>query len=830
MGIRNKLVLCLLAVLFPLAAVGMFATHLVDRQIAERTSAALATTQRLEAARIEQSLKAYADHARLLASGVHMREFSTQLHNRRFPVVAADALNVKEPKIIGGRDGFSIIDPNTLWPLQELALALQRKAIMAGSSIVELRIVDHRGDILGETMDFSWLPTDEKLIERSMRSVQTYFGDAFVNPGNQKRLGMVSPIISADDLVVGALIMETRLNPLINMISSHESGGESIEAHIAQRTKDGDAQFITALRFDQNAAFNRVVRATTNSPVIQALDSPSSQVITALDYRSIESLLAFQTIKDTGWALIVKVDTAEIFAPAVKLRQWLWLATAASIGFVALIYLFFLVPIVSRLNKAAAAARQITNGHLSFRVIDHSNDEITELAYSINVLARDLEVDQKMRSEVEAKLRHQAMHDELTGLLNRKHSNQVIKQLSEEPGQEHSVFFLDLNGFKDVNDLYGHAAGDEVLVVVAHRLANQVSKGNTLARWGGDEFVVIMPNVSEQQAKEMALELRSVFDSPVDSREGQHNISCSFGIATSSKSKTLTEAIIDADALMYQQKKQQQFNRSKTGMVSRGLERAMLQNRTEMWFEPIISIDPHGNYMLKGAEAHIRVCNKEGVYLVPEEYLEHIEGSLVLHDLDLHTIKIALQTLRRWNTVCVVQNNFQLSITLSTNTINAPNFTQFLESQLNKAGVPAAQLQLEQAANYHNVTKSTVASLQALGVSVTLNGVGMEPDLLRHVPSYRPDSVVIGKPCTHDDVVLPYLVSTCETFQVDIVARSVDTREQLSQLRTLGIKQFQGPLFEPPVRAVDFVSRWGQMHPTSHSNVAALKAGLRLAS
>ena len=831
MGIRNKLVLCLLAVLFPLAAVGMFATHLVDRQIAERTSAALATTQRLEVARLEQLLESYADHSRSLAASLQIREFSTKLHNVHFPDNPVDALNSNEQVFIGGSDGFAIVDPYAQWPLQELALVLQRQAIMAGSSIVELRIVDRRGHTLGETMNFSWSPSDEKLIDRSMRTVQTFFGDAFVNPEDKQRLGMVSPIISTNDSVVGALIMETRLAPLINMISKHETEGESMEAHIAQRTIDGNAQFITALRFDQDAAFKRIAQVETNSPIIQALSSPVSQVITDLDYRGVKSLLAFQTIEDTGWALVVKVDTAEIFAPAIKLRQWLMLATAASIGFVALIYLFFLVPIVSRLNKAAAAARQITNGHLSFRVADHSKDEISELAYSINVLARDLEVDQKMRSEVEVRLRHQAMHDELTGLLNRKHTNKVIKHLSNDTRQEHSVLFLDLNGFKDVNDLYGHAAGDEVLLVVAQRLATKVPKGHTLARWGGDEFVVIMPNVSAQQAKETASNIRSVFDKPVESSEGRHNISGSFGLATSSKSKTLKDALIDADALMYQHKKKQQFNRSQTGMASRGLKRAIAENRTEMWFEPIVRVERPGNYILAGAEAHIRFCNKEGVCIAPEECIGHIKDPSVLHDLDLHTIKIALNTLGRWNTVNVVNNSFRLSIKLSKHTLNAPSFTQLLETQLQEAGVSATQLQLElkNSANLNNVPTGTVKSLQALGVNIALNGIGAEPDLLRHVPSHHPDNVAIGKPGIHDNIVLQYLVNTCRAYKVGIVARSVETHEQFSKLHTLGIKQFQGPLFEPPVRAVDFVSRWGQIQFSERSKVAALNSELRIA-
>ena len=616
MGIRSKLVLCLLAVLLPLAAVGMFATHLVDRQITERTTSALANTQRLEAARIEQILEGYASDARNLASGPHVRAFMSALHDYHS---AASSTVATTHGIIGGLDGFSIIDPEASWPLQQLALKLQRKAGMIGSSITELRLVDREGQILGETLGFDWTPIDPKLVDRSMRTVKTYFGDAFVNHDNQKRLGIISPVMSEAGEVVGAMVMESRLGPIINLISKHEVMGDSIEAHIAQPTLAGDAQFITPLRFDRAAAFRKLVPAEKDLPVNKALHSPESQVVRALDYRGVESYLAFQTITNTGWGLIVKIDVSETYAPVAQLRRWLMWATAASIGFVALIYLFFLVPVMRRLNKAAMAARQIMGGNLSARLTDNSNDEVTELAASINSLAQDLEADQKMRCEVEARLHHQAVHDELTGLLNRKHANKVIEKLTEDRQQEHSVMFLDLNGFKDVNDLYGHAAGDAVLQSVAQRLASQVPQGATLARWGGDEFVVVLPGASDQMATEFALTLHNVFDEPVDSGEGRHNISCSIGLATSSDEKSLEDALVEADALMYEQKKRQRFHRSRGAMATRGVGRALMENRLEMWFQPVVHLERPGNYALVAADTHMRIRNFSG-------WIHHVRG------------------------------------------------------------------------------------------------------------------------------------------------------------------------------------------------------------
>ncbi len=826
MGIRNKLVLCLLAVLFPLAAVGMFATHLVDRQITERTASALANTQRLEAARIEQILEGYASDARSLASGAHVRSFTSKLQAHREKTSVGE---IPDDTIIGGLDGFSIIDPEASWPLQQLALALQRKAGIIGSSITELRLISRDGQILGETLGFGWTPADPKLVDRSMRTVKTYFGDAFISHDDQQRLGIVSPIMSKGGEVVGALVMESRLGPIINLISKHEGMGESIEAHIAQPTLDGNAEFITALRFDRTAAFNKQVTAEMDLPVNKSLSSPESQVIRAMDYRGVESFLAYQTIAATGWGLIVKIDVAETYAPVAKLRRWLLWATAASIGFVALIYLFFLVPVVRRLDKAAMAARQIMDGNLSARLVDHNNDEVTELAASINSLARDLEADQKKRSEVEARLLHQALHDELTGLLNRKHANKVIQKLTEDRQQEHSVMFLDLNGFKDVNDLYGHAAGDTVLQTIAKRLASQVPQGATLARWGGDEFVVILPGASDQMATEFALTLHNAFDEPVDSGEGRHTISCSIGLATSSNEKSLSDALVEADALMYEQKKRQRFHRSKGGMASRSVERALKENRLEMWFQPVLRMERPGNYALVGADTHLRMRSSQGGYTMPEEFMGDIHDDAVTYDVNNRTIDLALHALRRWNEAGIVDKHFQLNIKLSYSTLNDAAFPILLENQLLTLDILPAQIQLELPSVAATLNDEIIDELRELGVSLALNGVSTEPNLLRHVPAIHPTVAIIGKPGLDDIVVLPHVMDTCNKLSVDVIARHVDSHEQLAQLHVLGVTHFQGELFEHPVSAVDFVSRWGQTRLTGLGRAMTPNAALRLA-
>lgn len=824
MGIRNKFMLCLLAVLMPLVAVGTFATHVVDLQMAERTTAALANTQRLEAARIEQILAGYANDARSLASGPHVSNFVSTVPAERVPdqsTTFADA--------IGSHDQIASSTSYEGALLRQLALTLQRKAGSIGSSVVELKLVNRDGQTLGKTDGFSWSPADEKLVERSMGKAKTVFGEAFVNEGDRKRLGMVSPILSHAGRVVGALIMEARLGPIINLISKHEEMGDSIEAHIAQPTLQGHAQLITDLRFERNSAFQKIVAAHRDLPVNQALSSPESKVIKALDYRGVESFLALQTIAYTGWGLVVKIDTAETYAPVEKLRTWLWWATAASIGFVALIYLFFLVPVAGRLKRAATAARQILDGNLSVRLLDNKNDEIAELATSINSLARDLLADQKIRTEVEAKLRHQASHDDLTGLLNRKHANSVIELLTADNETEHSVMFLDLNGFKNVNDLYGHAAGDDVLKWVADRLSMQIPEGSTLARWGGDEFVVISPGTNEQQATEIALCLHNVFDEPAQSSKGMHKISCSIGLATSSKQTPLDQALLDADALMYKQKKYQQDYRTKGSMTTRGVERALQEDRMEMWFQPVVLLERPGNYILIGADTSMRMKDSYGGYVMPEDFMPDIAGSSALRELDERTLELALGAIDRWNHTRIVDNAFYVSIHLSEQTLQLPDFPLLLENRLQTMNILPSQIQLVLPEDPVNLSDSTLVKLNDIGIPLALNGVCYEADLLKRNSPTSPSIAIVDKPCLNNVHALKRMMDTCQKLQLEVLARDVENRDQLTQLHALGVSHFQGNLFDRPVRAIDFVSRWGKTKINGLGGAAPDPAVLRLA-
>jgi len=595
-GIRAKLMLFLLSALIPVIVASTFTVYMIDRSFSSRIESELANTRRLEAARIRDMLANYRQDVESLAAGSHVRVFVGDLdawRNGRLP----------PGHPIGGIDNFNPIDPANDWPLQQLALSMQRKAGVIGAEAVELRLVDRAGRILGETLGFEWEPDNPMLVEQTMNLGETQFGEAFLNSSDLARLAMVTPIFSEDAIIVGALLVETRLGPVVDLVEQHEGLSETSEAHIAQPTVNGDAEFITLLRFARDAAFKKIVPKETGLPINLSLESPGGRVVRAKDYRGVESILAIETLDETGWGLVVKMDQAEAYGPVRDFLGVILLAALATISLVVAGYCICLHPLANRLRRTTTAAHQIVDGNLQTRIQDDTPDEIGHMADIIDRLASDLHADQERRALAEDRLRHQASHDALTSLHNRQHANDVIRKMSQKKDCIATIMFLDLDGFKGVNDLYGHAAGDAVLVAVAGRLSALADENTTLARWGGDEFVAILPDVDKRQATLCALKMQALFDDPVATEYGTHHIGCSIGMATSGTGQSLNDVIIEADTLMYQQKKHRQSNIAVSTQTTRTIENALHDQRIEVWFQPIVKMRKNGQSRLTAAEA-----------------------------------------------------------------------------------------------------------------------------------------------------------------------------------------------------------------------------------
>ena len=179
------------------------------------------------------------------------------------------------------------------------------------------------------------------------------------------------------------------------------------------------------------------------------------------------------------------------------------------------------------------------------------------MSRSIDSLAQDLKRDKTLRQQAEKRLQHQASHDDLTGIYNRKYLRSLVDAINKNGTVfQASILFLDLDGFKSINDTCGHHIGDELLVDVASALLKALPKRAKLARWGGDEFLAILPGYSHQQAVKVSQLLGDCFDKPFQTSVGLRKVGVSIGVSTTSNNLDLARCIQAADAQMYQIKQQ----------------------------------------------------------------------------------------------------------------------------------------------------------------------------------------------------------------------------------------------------------------------------------
>lgn len=255
--------------------------------------------------------------------------------------------------------------------------------------------------------------------------------------------------------------------------------------------------------------------------VMYAALSGKRGVLVADDYRGVEVLAAYEPLKELQLGLVAKVDVAEIRKPFID-AAWISLAVALGLSLVALIPVCMITsPLINQLETLVDERT---------KALDEANQELYYLAH----------------------------HDHLTGIANRACFMRKLDAFRASGGYP-SLFFIDLDGFKPVNDRYGHLAGDEVLTVIAKRLQNGIRQSDLVARIGGDEFAVLLEDIpTSAQVTYIANEVMRLIREPIQLSGGQEvAIECSIGIALDELSDETTEALISrADTAMYQAKLQ----------------------------------------------------------------------------------------------------------------------------------------------------------------------------------------------------------------------------------------------------------------------------------
>ncbi|MEO5680775.1 MAG: EAL domain-containing protein, partial [Acidimicrobiales bacterium] len=450
------------------------------------------------------------------------------------------------------------------------------------------------------------------------------------------------------------------------------------------------------------------------------------------------------------------------------------------------------------------------------------------------------------RRAVESDLAHAALHDSLTGLPNRaafvKRLDEVMEQRGHRPVGV-AVFFLDIDRFKWLNDSRGHAAGDELLVETGRRLRAAMRPGDAVARFGGDEFVVLCEDVAtEAEAERLADRLAAVLGEPVDLAGGETAITVSIGIAylAASEAALTCEALVgDADAAMYQAKeggrdRHEIFDASTRRSATTRHETVNAMRRGLDRHEFVVHYQPEIDLItgqLVGFEALVRWSRPGHGLLAPQDFIPLAEETGLIVPIGAEVLRTACRQAATWQAAIPDQGNqgprqLSLSVNLAPRQLLDPSLFDVVEAALVDAGLLPSQLCLEITESVllsdADASARAMARLRGLGVSIAVDDFGTGFSSLTYLKQFPVDVLKIDRSFVEglgrsreDRAIVASVVDLAHAFGLTTIAEGVETIEQLAELRTIGCEQGQGYLWSRALPAPEASSWLAHHHPPS---------------
>ena len=422
------------------------------------------------------------------------------------------------------------------------------------------------------------------------------------------------------------------------------------------------------------------------------------------------------------------------------------------------------------------------------------------------------------RQIVEEELRHQAVHDRLTGLPNRA---LLLDRLSRAMGRLGSrqpslaVLFVDLDDFKLVNDSLGHSVGDAVVAAVAARLEANVRAADTVARFGGDEFVVISEDADETVARDLAERLRVALAEPMEIRGRTISVTASIGfVVTSDGACSLDALMSDADMAMYEAKRAgkdgvamfaPELRRRATAEMEivSGIRSGLAAGDFRLYYQPIV--EAVGGDLI-GVEALVRWEHPTAGLLAPGHFIHYAEHSGLIVPLGEWVLRTACRQSAEWRRA---GRRGAVSINVSGVQLTGSDIVDSVRRALHDTGADPADISLEvtESAVMSDVERAEVAlrQLRDIGVHVGMDDFGTGWSSLSQLARLPFDFVKIDRSFVRDldrdertAAMLQSMVALCDALDLSVVVEGVETAEQLGHLRRLGVRMVQGYLLGRP--------------------------------
>lgn len=454
-------------------------------------------------------------------------------------------------------------------------------------------------------------------------------------------------------------------------------------------------------------------------------------------------------------------------------------------------------------------------------------DNLTRLVPAIRRELTDAD-ERHARRIAEQTLRHQAYHDVLTGLPNRWLLRDRMEQAfayARREGHSLAVMFLDLDRFKNLNDTMGHVAGDHLLRSVAERLKVAMTPWDTIARLGGDDFVLLLPDIESQaDAREVAGKLLKLFQTPFVLSGQNVYVDASIGIAMYPDNGSDADNLLkNAEAAMYYAKDQGRNNfqfctaeiqeaTATRFVIENELREAIIQSQLKLYYQPQFSL--RNPYDITGVEVLVRWQHPIRGLVPPEKFIGVAEETGLIISMGDWVIKQALQDLRFWRERGL--KIVRLAINLSARQLFHSQTLETVEESLREEPDSAKALELE-------ITESgvmqdpeqavlTLNAFKELGVSVAIDDFGTGYSSLSYLKRFPIDVLKIDRSFVRDitideddATIVRTILAMAQALNLRVVAEGVENEEQLKLLAALGCSEGQGYYYARPMSAGDLL-------------------------
>lgn len=421
------------------------------------------------------------------------------------------------------------------------------------------------------------------------------------------------------------------------------------------------------------------------------------------------------------------------------------------------------------------------------------------------------------RKNAEEKLLHDAFYDSLTGLPNRAlftdRLNYAIERAKRREDYGFAVLFMDIDRFKDINDSLGHLMGDQLLKAIAKKLLSGIRATDTVARFGGDEFVILMDDVRDSSnAIRVANWIQNEYTSPFNLKDHDVFVSTSIGIVLSATGYHRPEDVLrDADIAMYSAKAKgkARYEIFEPGMRDRILERLSLESdlrraidnqELRIHYQLIVSLSTG---KMAGFEALVRWQHPQKGLISPADFIPMAEETGLIIPLDRWVMREACRQMVEWQNRLASAKGLTISVNLSGKHVTQPDLIPYIKEVLAETGLAPNNLKLEitESALLDNneITTEVFTRLQKLGVQIQIDDFGIGYSSLGYLSHFPIDALKIDRSFvkmmgedSNNLKIVQAIVMLSHRLGVGVIAEGVETEDQLDQLVSLGCEYGQG--------------------------------------